>query len=191
MEANYKIKESNVYSIFGRKYGKELITFLRGCCDGIPSYTNICNSIRACLGISNNGDPLLVLNQKGEWVSAGGGSSYTFQDTNSVTLTESAGVITADVKIDPNPLNTLSVTPNGLLSLPTSSGSVTEEFLDLNSGNTVTLPATPIAISVYRNGMRLSSSEYTLSGSVVTFVDSFGLSGGASGSEDVIIDATY
>ena len=216
MEANYKIKESNVYSIFGRKYGKELITFLRGCCDGIPSYTNICNSIRACLGISNNGDPLLVLNQKGEFISITGGGiqsivegdnitvdntdplnpivsaivpTYTFTSTDSIDLVDNVGVVTADIILDPNPLNTASVSANGLLVLgSTPDIYIKEQFLDLTTGNSITLANTPNAkpVLIFRNGMfQFEGVDYTVSGTTVTFTIPFGMGGGETGAEDV------
>lgn len=43
--------------------------------------------LQPCLGISPNGDPTLFLNQQGDWVSGGGGGSYTFDNG----LTETAG----------------------------------------------------------------------------------------------------
>ena len=41
------------------------------------NWHSICCKIKRCLGISSLGDPSLVLNQQGDWVSGGGGrSSY-------------------------------------------------------------------------------------------------------------------
>lgn len=39
-------------------------------------YTTFCCKVNTCLGISPTGDPSLVLNQQGDWVSGGSGSSY-------------------------------------------------------------------------------------------------------------------
>lgn len=50
-------------------------------------YRTICKTVKCCLGISAEGDVNLFLNQQGNWVSGGGGSSYTFDNG----LTETAG----------------------------------------------------------------------------------------------------
>lgn len=39
-------------------------------------YTTFCCKVNTCLGISPTGDASLVLNQQGDWVSGGSGSSY-------------------------------------------------------------------------------------------------------------------
>lgn len=39
-------------------------------------YTTFCCKVNTCLGISPTGNPSLVLNQQGDWVSGGSGSSY-------------------------------------------------------------------------------------------------------------------
>ena len=190
--AESSIKKSGVYGIFGKRYGDILINVLQGCCNGVADFGNVCTVVKDCIGISlEDGDETLFLNQKGEWVSSTG-QVYTFLNTDSVALSESLGVVTASIILDPNPLNTLTISPTGLLNISSPTlNTTTEEFLDLNSGNSVTLSITPLSISVYRNGIRLSSTEYSLATNVVTFVDSFGLSGGAAGAEDVIIDLIY
>lgn len=65
------IKKSGVYSIFGKHYGDYLINFITGCYTEIGT---ICTSIKHCIGIFPEGNPNLVLNQQGDWVSAGSGS---------------------------------------------------------------------------------------------------------------------
>ena len=78
------IKKSGVYGLFGKRYGDVLINVLQGCCNGIADFGNVCTVVRDCIGInSNNGNPSLVLNQQGEWVSlisGGGGIIYTTLD---------------------------------------------------------------------------------------------------------------
>lgn len=181
---NDPMKKSSIYSIFGKYYGNKLYKLLDECCDGNG---NFCYEVKECLGISDTGNPSLVLNQQGNWVAVSSGAVYTFNDTNSVDLTLTGTIVTADIKLDPNPLNIISITPSGLLVLPTSTEQ-TVEFLDLNSGNTVSLPSLPTSVKVFRNGIRLNSTEYSVSGLVITFTDAFGLSGGATGAEDIIVD---
>lgn len=64
-----------------------------------------------------------------------------------------------------------------------------EQFTGLTSGNTVTLSATPTYIhAVYRNGvyqMLGAGNDYTISGTTITFSDSFGASAGGAGIEQV------
>jgi hypothetical protein len=38
---------------------------------------HFCKKVKCCLGISNTGDPNLVLNQQGDWISGGGGDIQT------------------------------------------------------------------------------------------------------------------
>ena len=64
------IKKLGVYSIFGKHYGDYLINFITGCCTDIGT---LCTSIKNCIGISPEGNPNLVLNQQGDWVTGGGG----------------------------------------------------------------------------------------------------------------------
>ena len=65
------IKKSGVYSIFGKHYGDYLINFITGCC---PDIGTLCTSIKHCIGIFPEGNPNLVLNQQGDWVTSGGGN---------------------------------------------------------------------------------------------------------------------
>lgn len=60
-----------------------------------------------------------------------------------------------------------------------------------DGGSTVTLSQTPSSsriVSVIRNGQRLVSSDYSISGTTVTFVEPFGASSGAVFSETVIVN---
>ena len=66
----------------------------------------------------------------------------------------------------------------------------TNIFVGLTTGNTVTLTHTPLAnyhTQVFRGGLRLTSLEYTISGTLITFTDPFGTSGG-TGVETVLVD---
>lgn len=67
------IKKSGVYSIFGKHYGDYLINFITGCC---PDIGTLCTSIKHCIGIFPEGNPNLVLNQQGNWIT----SSSDIQD---------------------------------------------------------------------------------------------------------------
>ena len=62
------IKKSGVYSIFGKHYGDYLINFITGCC---PDIGTLCTSIKHCIGIFPEGNPNLVLNQQGDWITSG------------------------------------------------------------------------------------------------------------------------
>jgi hypothetical protein len=64
----------------------------------------------------------------------------------------------------------------------------------LTSGTTVTATQTPIAatLRVYRNGLiKDLTTDYTLSGSTVTFTTAFGISGGAQGGETVKLEYRF
>jgi len=215
--AESSIKKSGVYGLFGKRYGDILINVLQGCCNGIADFGNFCNVVKDCIGVDEiNGDNTLFLNQKGEWVeiSSGGIQSiveganiiidntdplnpivsaivpaYTFTSTDSIDLVDNTGVITADIILDPNPLNTASVSANGLLVLGSTPDTYTkEQFLDLTTGNSITLANTPNAkpVLIFRNGMfQFEGVDYTISGTSVTFTIPFGMGGGETGAEDV------
>jgi hypothetical protein len=52
-------------------------------------YRKLCCEIQCCIGISPEGSDSLFLNQQGDWVSAGGGDLYTFNNG----LTNTAGTV--------------------------------------------------------------------------------------------------
>lgn len=68
---------------------------------------------------------------------------------------------------------------------------IEEEFTNLQSGNTVTITATPCdgyPIDVYRNGLHQDNNdEYSMTGTVVTFVTDFQISSGGSEGESVLV----
>lgn len=70
-----------------------------------------------------------------------------------------------------------------------------DTFTNLTSGNTVTLTQTPISSNiptVFRNGRyQVLTTDYSITGTLITFVVSFGVSGGAQGSEEVSIIYKY
>ena len=45
-------------------------------------WRSFCCFVRSCLNISSTGDPDLVLNQQGDWITGGGGSSYYLYSEN-------------------------------------------------------------------------------------------------------------
>lgn len=68
-----------------------------------------------------------------------------------------------------------------------------EIFDSLTSGTTVVLAATPVAgtLKVYRNGVRQypgATYDFTLAGTTITFAEAFGISGGAAGGEQVLVE---
>lgn len=63
-----------------------------------------------------------------------------------------------------------------------------ELFTNLTTGNTVTLTDTPFSLTdlnVYRNGDLVL--DYSITGKVITFTTSFGVSTGAVGFEEIIV----
>lgn len=61
------LKRQQVIGIFGEERGTKLLNWLDPCCD------SFCLSLLSCLGISDKGDPTLVLNQQGDWITNGVG----------------------------------------------------------------------------------------------------------------------
>jgi hypothetical protein len=64
-----KLSRADILNMFGYKAGTKLYNLLYSSC------ANFCCIIKNCLGISSGGNAGLVLNQQGNWVTAGGGSS--------------------------------------------------------------------------------------------------------------------
>lgn len=118
------------------------------------------------------------------------GSTFTVAGTAGTNQTISAG-------------DTLTITgaANGILVTGTATDTLTialrEQYdtsTGLTSGTTVTATQTPIAstLRVYRNGLKKTlTTDYTLSGTTVTFTTAFGVSGGAAGGETVELDYRY
>ena len=70
-----------------------------------------------------------------------------------------------------------------------------DTFTNLTSGNTVTLTETPISTNIpmiFRNGRyQVLTTDYTIVGTLITFIKDFGVSSGASGFEEVSVVYKY
>lgn len=70
-----------------------------------------------------------------------------------------------------------------------------DTFTNLTSGNTVTLTETPINTNIpmiFRNGRyQVLTTDYTIVGTLITFIKDFGVSSGASGFEEVSVVYKY
>lgn len=86
--------------------------------------------------------------------------------------------------------NQLSISQGNTVTIPTVGTPVTDVFTSLVTGNSVTLTQTPntgFHVMVFRNGELKNPSEYTRIGTTITFTQSFGVSGGAMGAEEVMV----
>ena len=75
---------------------------------------------------------------------------------------------------------------------PTATGTETrDDFSPVAASTTVTLTGTPLTgklFEVYRNGLiQVPTTDYTVVGSVITFIVAFGASSGATGTESVSV----
>lgn len=219
--AESSIKKSGVYGIFGKRYGDILINVLQGCCNGVADFGNVCTVVKDCIGIDEvNGDSNLFLNQKGEFISITGGGiqsivegdnitvdntdplnpivsaivpTYTFTSTDSIDLVDNVGVVTADIILDPNPLNIASVGIDGLLVLGTST-LFQRDIFENASGDIFTLTQIPNGIfpEMIRIGNnQLLPSEYTIAGNTLTLVEPITPSVGGAGGADLICTYSY
>lgn len=115
------------------------------------------------------------------------------------------GTAFEDISIDPRELNNLS---DVIITVPVIGDTLvyngttwvntpqvleaTDEVTGLTAGSSVTLANTPAnSPKVYRNGVRQLTSQYSVVGAVITFVDAFGNSAGGAGPEDVTVDYKY
>jgi hypothetical protein len=64
-----RLSRADILIMFGYSAGTKLYNLLYSSC------ANFCCIVKNCLGISSGGNAGLVLNQQGNWVTAGGGSS--------------------------------------------------------------------------------------------------------------------
>ena len=76
------MKKSSIYATFGRYYVEKLYKLLFDCCSGLPG--SFCYEVLKCLNISPQGNPDLVLNQQGEWITNGSGSDQNLQQVTDV-----------------------------------------------------------------------------------------------------------
>ena len=86
--------------------------------------------------------------------------------------------------------NQLTISQGNTITIPAIGTPITDVFTGLVTGNLITLTQTPntgFHIMVFRNGQLKNPSEYTRIGTTVTFTQSFGVSSGAIGSEEVMV----
>jgi hypothetical protein len=75
--------QKNIFNgLFGRHYGEKLYNLLNDCCSEAPG--GFCSEVKSCLKVSPEGNPGLVLNQQGEWISNGSGSDQNLQQVTDV-----------------------------------------------------------------------------------------------------------
>ncbi len=116
--------------------------------------------------------------------------SYSLSMTDGVTTQT---LVSGDT-INFTGINGTKVTVSATDKVTVDAGIETEDvFVGLTTGSTVTLstlPSTQRVVEVYRNGLRQIrglSEDYTISGTTITFNTPFGISGGAAGSEQVVV----
>jgi hypothetical protein len=68
------LKKTTLEGVLGKFYGEKLYNLLSECCTN--SSGGFCYEVLKCLGISPEGNPSLVLNQQGEWITNGTGYTY-------------------------------------------------------------------------------------------------------------------
>lgn len=110
---------------------------------------------------------------------AGTNQVITTGDTLAIQGAANSGIITTGVATD---------------TLTIALREQKDTFTSLTSGTTVTASQTPIGatLDVYRNGLlKELTTEYTVSGTTITFSVPFGVSTGATGGETVILKYRY
>jgi len=85
-----RLSRADILTMFGYKAGTKLYNLLYSSC------ANFCCIIKNCLGISSGGNAGLVLNQRGDWVTAGGGGSQNLSSVLVVGNTSGANDIVFD-----------------------------------------------------------------------------------------------
>jgi hypothetical protein len=85
-----KLSRADILTMFGYKGGIKLYNLLYSSC------ANFCCIIKDCLGISSSGNPNLVLNQQGDWVTSGGGGSQNLASVLGVGNASGANDINFD-----------------------------------------------------------------------------------------------
>lgn len=74
----YFANAKGLEALFGKRAFKDLMGLMDPCCSNEPG--SFCADVLECLGISDGGDPDLVLNQQGNWVAGGGGGTPAGND---------------------------------------------------------------------------------------------------------------
>lgn len=130
-----------IEKLFGYKAGRKLYNLLYSSCN------NFCCIVKDCLGISDTGNPNLLLNQQGDWVLVTGSIGGLFaQTTASIpvanTITESS----------------LIGTGVGYLSVPANGFQIGDSFHAKLIGNISSANNNNIQIRIKSNGILLADT---------------------------------
>ena len=85
-----RLSRADILNMFGYTAGTKLYNLLYSSC------ANFCCIVKNCLGISSLGNAGLVLNQQGNWITAGGGGSQNLSSVLSVGNASGANDIVFD-----------------------------------------------------------------------------------------------
>lgn len=85
-----RLSRADILIMFGYTAGTKLYNLLYSSC------ANFCCIVKNCLGISSGGDAGLVLNQQGDWITAGGGGSQNLSSVLGVGNASGANDINFD-----------------------------------------------------------------------------------------------
>ena len=85
-----KLSRADILNMFGYTAGTKLYNLLYSSC------ANFCCIVKNCLGISSGGSASLVLNQQGNWITAGGGGSQNLSSVLGVGNASGANDINFD-----------------------------------------------------------------------------------------------
>ena len=85
-----RLSRADILTMFGYTAGTKLYNLLYSSC------ANFCCLIKNCLGISSGGNAGLVLNQQGDWITAGGGGSQNLSSVLGVGNASGANDISFD-----------------------------------------------------------------------------------------------
>jgi len=85
-----RLSRADILTMFGYIAGTKLYNILYSSC------ANLCCLIKNCLGISSGGNAGLVLNQQGDWITAGGGGSQNLSSVLGVGNASGANDINFD-----------------------------------------------------------------------------------------------
>lgn len=85
-----RLSRADILNMFGYSAGTKLYNLLYSSC------ANFCCIVKNCLGISSGGSASLVLNQQGNWITAGGGGSQNLSSVLGVGNASGANDINFD-----------------------------------------------------------------------------------------------
>ncbi len=95
--------KQKIIDFFGYKAGRKLYNLLYSSC------ANFCCIVKDCLGISDSGNPNLLLNQQGDWVTHSNTQGLFAQTGNSTIISGT----TVESTLINGGVGTLSVPANG------------------------------------------------------------------------------